>query len=222
MHGHVQWVRAVHNIIKLGDGRAECSYRGSYRGIGGDDAKLAEAQHGRASLWSLSRFGEHGGFPTREHLHARGGGVRRRRADASRHVSRPTPSMESVVTDATSDRVPRTPRAGQVESRHGQARSLEKEFNEANDKKLQLQRDAVSGHPSERKNSRRLGVSARGGPSPALPKLSYAKLVGDADFRSNHSLYRCLHADFRKKTDHWQTRARGVPCRAVCFRLAEC
>ena len=100
---------------------------------------------------------------------------------------------------------------------------LEKEFNEANDKKLQLQRD-VEECAARLERAKKLigglgGERTRWTESCASLELSYAKLVGDALISAATIAYTgAFTPTFRKSmTDHWQTRrARGVPW--FCFR----
>ena len=95
---------------------------------------------------------------------------------------------------------------------------LEKEFNEANDKKLQLQRD-VEECAARLERAKKLigglgGERTRWTESCASLELSYAKLVGDALISAATIAYTgAFTPTFRKSmTDHWQTRrARGVP-----------
>ena len=111
---------------------------------------------------------------------------------------------------------------------------LEKEFNEANDKKLQLQRD-VEECAARLERAKKLigglgGERTRWTESCASLELSYAKLVGDALISAATIAYTgAFTPTFRKSmTDHWQTRrARGVPYGAsisrrrgwFCFRI---
>ena len=95
---------------------------------------------------------------------------------------------------------------------------LEKEFNEANDKKLQFQRD-VEECAARLERAKKLigglgGERTRWTESCASLELSYAKLVGDALISAATIAYTgAFTPTFRKSmTDHWQTRrARGVP-----------
>ena len=95
---------------------------------------------------------------------------------------------------------------------------LEKEFNEANDKKTQLQRD-VAECAARLERAKKLigglgGERTRWTESCATLELSYAKLVGDALISAATIAYTgAFTPTFRKgMTDHWQTRrARGVP-----------
>ena len=100
---------------------------------------------------------------------------------------------------------------------------LEKEFNEANDKKMQLQRD-VEECAARLERAKKLigglgGERTRWTESCATLELSYAKLVGDALISAATIAYTgAFTPTFRKgMTDHWQTRrARGV----LSMRLA--
>ncbi len=103
---------------------------------------------------------------------------------------------------------------------------LEKEFNEANEKKLQLQRD-VEECAARLERAKKLigglgGERTRWTESCASLELSYAKLVGDALISAATIAYTgAFTPTFRKSmTDHWQTRrARGVPsCGAFISR----
>ena len=101
---------------------------------------------------------------------------------------------------------------------------LEKEFNEANDKKLQLQRD-VEECAARLERAKKLigglgGERTRWTESCASLELSYAKLVGDALISAATIAYTgAFTPTFRKSmTDHWQTRrARGVPSCGFVF-----
>ena len=110
---------------------------------------------------------------------------------------------------------------------------LEKEFNEANDKKLQLQRDveecAARLERAKKLNGGLGGERTRWTESCASLELSYAKLVGDALISAATIAYTgAFTPTFRKSmTDHWQTRrARGVPLyscpSSACPTLLEC
>ena len=89
---------------------------------------------------------------------------------------------------------------------------LEKEFNEANDKKMQLQRD-VEECAARLERAKKLigglgGERTRWTESCATLELSYAKLVGDALISAATIAYTgAFTPTFRKgMTDHWQTR----------------
>ena len=89
---------------------------------------------------------------------------------------------------------------------------LEKEFNEANDKKTQLQRD-VEECAARLERAKKLigglgGERTRWTESCATLELSYAKLVGDALISAATIAYTgAFTPTFRKgMTDHWQTR----------------
>ena len=89
---------------------------------------------------------------------------------------------------------------------------LEKEFNEANDKKIQLQRD-VEECAARLERAKKLigglgGERTRWTESCATLELSYAKLVGDALISAATIAYTgAFTPTFRKgMTDHWQTR----------------
>jgi dynein heavy chain len=106
---------------------------------------------------------------------------------------------------------------------------LEKEFNEANDKKLQLQRD-VEECAARLERAKKLigglgGERTRWTESCASLELSYAKLVGDALISAATIAYTgAFTPTFRKSmTDHWQTRCELVSISRgrgwSCFRL---
>jgi hypothetical protein len=89
---------------------------------------------------------------------------------------------------------------------------LEKEFNEANDKKMQLQRD-VEECAARLERAKKLigglgGERTRWTESCATLELSYAKLVGDALISAATIAYTgAFTPTFRKgMTDHWQLR----------------